>query len=132
MKKIYVAGDYSADNIIEGLQNIGKGRMESVKLFRRGFAPFCPWWDASFCIDLPYADFDKDMFYNASMAWMEASDAVYVISGVGKGGGVDKEIARAAKLGIPVFYNMDDLVNWSVEKVTTINFMGEKYPLKKE
>ena len=115
MKKIYVAGDYSADNIIEGLQNIGKGRFESAKLFVHGFAPFCPWWDASFCIDHPYETYDKEMFYNASMVWLEVSDAVFVISGVGKGGGVDKEIARASELGIPVFNNIEDLTNWSID-----------------
>jgi len=113
MKKIYVAGDYSADNIIDGLQNIGKGRFESAKLFTYGFAPFCPWWDASFCIDSPYEPFDKDMFYNASLAWMEVSDAVYVISGVGNGGGVDKEIARAEAFRIPVFYDLESLMEWA-------------------
>ncbi len=35
---------------------------------------------------------------------------------VGNGGGVDKEIARADELGIPVFYVLDNLINWGIER----------------
>lgn len=114
--KIYIAGRYSADNIIDGLRNIGRGQQEAAFLFELGFAPFSPWWDRSFVLDNPNGDYSKQMFYDASLAWMEVSDAVYVISGKGDGGGVDAEIKRAGELMIPVFYEIDDLLRWS-EKV---------------
>jgi hypothetical protein len=110
--KIYIAGNYSSDNIIDGLKNIGYGRKAAAHLFSIGFAPFAPWWDASFVTDNPTGDYTKDMFYAASLQWMESSDAIYVISGVGKGGGVDMEIARAKSLGIPVFYELKELISW--------------------
>ena len=114
--KIYIAGRYSSDNIIDGLRNIGLGQQEAAFLFELGFAPFSPWWDRSFVLDNPNGDYSKQMFYDASLAWMEVSDAVYVISGRGDGGGVDAEIKRAGELMIPVFYEIDDLLRWS-EKV---------------
>ena len=117
--KIYIAGRYSSDNIIDGLRNIGLGQQEAAFLFELGFAPFSPWWDRSFVLDNPNGDYSKQMFYDASLAWMEVSDAVYVISGRGDGGGVDAEIKRAGELMIPVFYEIDDLLRWS-EKVVVV------------
>ena len=115
MKKIYVAGKYSADNVIDVLSNIGKGEAACCELFHDGFAVFCPWHDKSYVTGACYANsFDKEMFYRASLAWLEVSDAVYVISGVGDGGGVDKEIAHAEKLGIPVFYDYRALNDWAL------------------
>ena len=44
------------------------------------------------------------------MEWLRVSDAVYVISGEGKGGGVDAEIKIANELGIPIFRTIDELL----------------------
>jgi len=111
--KIYIAGRYSADNIIDGLRNIGRGRKVAAELFELGFAPFAPWWDASFILDNPDGEYSKQMFYDASLEWMKVSDAVFVISGVDDGGGVDSEIETADKLHIPVFNELKDLLRWA-------------------
>ncbi|MBC8438183.1 MAG: hypothetical protein H8D87_00650, partial [Deltaproteobacteria bacterium] len=55
--KIYIAGKYSSDNIIDGLRNIGRGQQEAALLFELGFAPFSPWWDRSFVLDNPNGDY---------------------------------------------------------------------------
>jgi len=117
MKKIYVAGRYSAGNIIEGLQNIGKGEAVCARLFREGFAVFCPWADSTYCKLLWMDDLRKESFYQASIAWLEVSDAVLVISGEGDGGGVDAEIKIAGELGIPVFRRVFDLIKWDGVKL---------------
>ena len=111
--KIYIAGKYSSDNIIDGLKNIARGQKVAAQLFELGFAPFSPWWDRSFILDNPEGTYTKQMFYDASLQWMEVSDSVYVISGVGDKGGVDKEIVRAFLLHIPVFYDIDNLLRWA-------------------
>ena len=110
MKRIYVAGNYSANNIIDCLKNIGKGQQACATLFTLGYYPFCPWHDKSYIIDNPYLEFNVEQFHQHSLAWLEVSDALYVISGKGKGGGVDAEIKRAKELGIPVFYEMENLI----------------------
>ena len=51
MIKVYVAGPYSADNVIDVLKNIGRGEKMCSQLFQDGFAPFCPWHDKSYVID---------------------------------------------------------------------------------
>jgi len=112
MKRVYCAGSYSAKNVLDVLRNIGKGQQACAELFKAGFAPFCPWHDKSYVIDNPDVNFEVAQFHNHSMAWLEVSDAIYVISGVGDGGGVDAEIERAEELGIPVFYSIDDLFEW--------------------
>lgn len=113
MKKVYVAGKYSADNIIDCLKNIGKGKKACAELFHDGLFPFCPWHDASYVEDACDAHIDKSLFYKASLAWLEVSDAVYVISGRYDGGGVDKEIKRAKELNIPVFHDYHALLCWA-------------------
>ena len=111
MIKVYVAGNYSANNVIDVLKNIGIGEKTCAELFHDGFSPFCPWHDASYVKDACYLkDIDVSLFHKHSMAWLEVSDCVYVISGVGNKGGVDAEIKRADELGIPVFYDYVSLV----------------------
>ncbi len=112
MEKVYVAGEYSADNVLDVLKNIGKGREVCCHLFMIGFAPFCPWHDASYVISNPHVKHSKHKFYKVSIEWLKCSDAILVISGKGKGGGVDKEIAIAEQLGIPIFYKIADLLRW--------------------
>jgi len=115
MKRIYVAGNYSTNdnggtaNIIEAMQNIRAGQKASMAVWKAGFIPFCPWLDYQFCLvdDEPPT---IKMFQEYSMAWLEVSDAVLVISGAGNGGGVDAEIERARDLNIPIFYNIRDLI----------------------
>ena len=110
--KVYIAGDYSANNTIKTLQNIGKGEKAAAQLFDMGFAPFCPWHDKSYAMELCDKELEVSKFYNASLAWLEVSDAVFVISGRGNGGGVDAEIKRAIELKIPVFDSLVCLKRW--------------------
>ena len=110
--KVYIAGKYSADNILDCLKNIGRGEMVAAELFEKGFAPFAPWFDKSFVLYNPDGNYTKQMFYDASLVWMECSDVVFVISGMGEGGGVDMEIERAESLCIPVFDDLAELIRW--------------------
>lgn len=104
--KVYVAGAYSADNVLSVLQNIGRGEKACAELFRLGFAPFCSWHDKSYVTDNPDIIFDINDFYEYSIAWLEVSDAMLVIDGWEKSKGTIKEIGIARKLGIPVFFSI--------------------------
>lgn len=110
IKRVYVAGPYSADNVLEVLRNIGKGQKACANLFKLGFAPFCPWHDKSYVYDNPDETFTVPMFYEYSMAWLEVSDAVMVLPGYETSKGTLAEIKRAEELGIPVFYSEHDLI----------------------
>jgi hypothetical protein len=109
MKKIYVAGAYSANNVLDVLKNIGRGEDYSAKLFMMGYAPFCPWHDKDFVLRNWDKDFTVKMFYDYSMAWLEVSDIVFVIPGYENSKGTLAEIERAKELNIPVVYSLDEL-----------------------
>ena len=111
MKRIYVAGKYSADNVLDVLQNIGRGEACCAELFRLGYAPFCPWHDKQYCMTLYNSKLTVEQFYNYSIAWLEVSDAVLLVDGWEDSKGTLAEIDIAKKLGIPIFKNIVELLN---------------------
>ena len=113
MKRIYVSGPYSANNVLDVLKNIGRGQQMCARLFADGFAPFCPWHDRTFITDNPNGEFTVDQFYRYSLAWLEVSDAMLVIGDWQSSKGTLKEIEYATALDIPVFYYFETLLAWS-------------------
>lgn len=115
MKRIYVAGNYSRNakgetaNVIEVLENMHTGISICNRLLGIGFHVFCPWLDFQFGLTGIY-EITKEIYIANSMSWLEVSDAVLAISGVGLGSSVDNEINRADELEIPVFYSIEGLV----------------------
>lgn len=109
MIKVYVAGPYSADNVLDVLRNIGRGEQLAAELFQMGFAPFVPWHDKDFVIKQPEGNFEVGIFYKYSMEWLRVSDCVLVLPGYTKSKGTLAEIAEAERLNIPVFYSIDEL-----------------------
>ena len=113
--RVYVAGRYSRNtkgqpgNILEVFQNIQMGTQVCAMLMKRGFDVFCPWLDFQFLWYQP--DMPKSRFYEQSLAFLEVCDAMLVISGEGACGGVDKEIKFAADHGIPIYRDIQELVN---------------------
>lgn len=112
MKRIYVAGPYSSDNVIEVLQNIGHGKDVCADLFLLGYAPFCPWHDKTYVEDRYLTKFTVKQFYEYSIVWLEVCDAVLLIGDWTKSKGVLAEIERAKELGIPVFESLGKLMAW--------------------
>lgn len=107
MKKIYVAGPYSANNVLEVLQNIGRGQKACAELFKKGYAPFCPWHDKSYVIDNPDDKFTVDQFYEYSIAWLKVSDAMLLLPGWTGSKGTLAEYKIAIDMGMPVFRDID-------------------------
>jgi hypothetical protein len=116
--KIYVAGAYSDVNVLRVLKNIGRGQYWSSKLFMEGFAPFVPWFDKEFVIQNWDQDFKVYDFYEYSLEWLKASDAVFIVPNYGEmknwedSEGVLKEIRVAEENNIPVFYDLKSLLEW--------------------
>jgi hypothetical protein len=110
MKRIYIAGAYSADNVIDVLRNIGRGERLAGEVFRAGFAPFCPWHDKDYVIQSPDAEYTVQQFYDYSIAWLIVSDAVLLVPGWEKSLGTRREIEIAEAHDIPVFETLDELI----------------------
>ena len=109
MKRVYVAGAYSGNNVIEILQNIGRGEWYSAQIFKLGYSPFVPWHDKDFVIKLWDQELDVDMFYKYSLTWLEVSDIIFLVPGWEKSKGTLKEIEVANKLGIRIVTELDKL-----------------------
>lgn len=116
MKRVYVAGAISADHHFAFLRNVGRGIQYGIKLLLLGFAPFIPHLDFLLVFqatDSETKELVKDgVFYSYSMAWLEASQAVFVLPNSENSKGTQKEIERARELGIPIFDNIPALVMW--------------------
>ena len=109
-KRIYIAGAISDNNLLNSWENIRKGIKLSVEVLKAGFAPFSPWLDYNFQLQLRDGEsLSVDDYYAYSMTWLEASDIVYVIPGWENSKGTLAEISRANALNIPVVYSMTDL-----------------------
>ena len=112
MKRVYVAGPYSADDISDVFENIRKGMRMGVEVFLAGYSPYVPWHD--FHHNLMLRDGESlsvDDYYEMSMAWLVVSDAMLVLPGWQKSKGTIAEITRAVELDIPIFYSLSDLIN---------------------
>jgi len=110
MKRVYVAGAYSSDNVTDILNNMRRGVRASTEVLLAGFAPYSPWLDYHYQLMLRDGEtLTVQQYYDYSMAWLEASDFVLVLPNSEHSKGVKAELARAKELGIPVFQTVEEL-----------------------
>lgn len=105
IKRIYVAGNYNANNVIKVLDNIKKGTKVCVDLLKKGYIPFCPWLDYNFHW---YGELTIKDYYRYTMSWLEVCDCIYVLNDSEYSKGTQKEIERAKELNILVLYEGKD------------------------
>ncbi len=109
-KRVYVAGAYSANNVIGVLDNMRRGMRASTEIILMGFAPFCPWFDYHFQLMLRNNErLSVQDYYDYSIAWLEVSEAVLVLPNSENSVGTTKEIQKAQELGIPIYYSKETL-----------------------
>jgi hypothetical protein len=108
MKRVYVAGSYSANSVIAVFDNIRNGIKASVSVLQLGYSPFCPWLDFQFALT---EHITLEQYYRYSMAWLEVSDAVLVLPDSEQSKGTQAEIERAKQLNIPIVYSFNELEN---------------------
>jgi hypothetical protein len=111
-KRIYVAGAYSADNVIDVLQNIGRGEHYAAKLILEGFAPHFPWHDKDYCIRMWREKFTVEQFREYSVAWLRVSDAMFLVPGWEGSQGTRAEIRVAREMDIPIFKRLQNIRAW--------------------
>jgi len=117
MKTVYVAGSYSADNVIKVLENMRNGMRTSTEVLLAGFAPFCPWLDYQFSLMLREGEKLKvEDYYEYSIAWLKKSDIMLVLPNSESSKGVQREIMIAEQLKIPIYYDLTKLVYEEYEK----------------
>lgn len=117
IRRVYIAGaitPYKSEHPVFGfLGNIARGVRASLVLLLKGHAPFCPFLDFQYWFYLREGEnITEKMIKDLSMAWLEVSDAVLVLPKYRKSAGTRAEIERAKEIGIPVFYDIEDLIDF--------------------
>ena len=108
--RVYVAGPYSADNVLTVLDNIRRGIRVSTEVLLAGHSPFCPWLDFLFQLLLKEGEtLAVDDYYRYSLDWLKVSDAVLVLPEWQLSKGTLAELETANDLGIPIYYTLKDL-----------------------
>lgn len=115
MKRIYIAGPYSADNVMDVLHNIRKGIQMSYEVMKLGYSPFCPFLDFHFVLMDIGSELKLEDFYRYSIDWLAVSDAILLIDGWQDSKGSVKEWEYAKKNNIPVFYSISELMESDIE-----------------
>lgn len=100
-KRIYLAGAYSADNILKVLTNIREGIKVASHWTKEGYAVFCPFLDYQYQF---FNDLSIDDYYQYSLAFLEVCDEMWVLPNWENSNGTKKEIDFAEKYGIPIKY----------------------------
>jgi hypothetical protein len=108
LKRVYIAGAYSADNVLGVLDNIRKGIRWGTKVLLAGHAPYVPWLDFQLFLMLRGEEnLSVENFYNMSTKWLEVSDVMFMTPGWENSVGSKMEKTRAESLGIPIVYDID-------------------------
>jgi len=110
MKRIYIAGPYSASNVITVLDNIREGMRLATEVFLLGYAPFVPFFDFHFQLMLREGEnLTVEDYYKYSIAWLKVSDAMLLVPGWQSSKGTKSEMEIADKMSIPIYYDINKL-----------------------
>jgi len=112
MIKVYVAGPYSCRARCEygvDLTAMQRGIDACARLLSLGYAPYCPWLDYQFRLCRHGQFIDRSLFYQMSLAWLEVSDAMFIMDRH-ISLGVQDEIDFASEKGIPIYYDFEDFI----------------------
>lgn len=110
MKRVYVAGPISANDPITLFGNEKNGIDTAAWLLLQGFAVFCPHLDFQYLLGVYGKDITKEQLQANSMAFVEVCDCMLVLPGWENSDGTKREMYRAEKLDIPVYFNVHELV----------------------
>ena len=112
MRRIYVAGPYSAGDVLSVFENMKRGMALATQVRQLGFAPFCPWMDFMYLFLNNGEPFSLENCYEYSLAWLKVSDAILFTPDWKESPGAIAEHEYAIKKHIPIFYSLGDLGRW--------------------
>ena len=117
VKRVYICGPITPrgnrNKSVEHLTNIKRGIQAGKMLMRMGFSPYNPFLDYSYWL----VD-DNDFFLSVNhirrmdLDWVDVADAVFCLPKWKKSVGAQGEVERAKKKGVPIFDNIDALVEY--------------------
>jgi len=122
LTRVYVAGKLN-DMAVEYLYNVHK-LMETAEMVRNhGFSVFVPAIDLLMGIKFGYKEYTD--YFDNGQPWLMASDAVFLTPGWQTSEGTKKEVELAGELGIPVFDDIEDLIEANKDGILQRPFVDE-------
>lgn len=115
MKVIYIAGPYMGihkdpvEDHIAIEQNVLNAKAAMIEIARHGVGVFCPHMH-SHGAELFLSVHDA-YWYVLDVHFLKACDAVLRLPGESQG--ADHEVITAEMLGLPVFHDIDEAINWA-------------------
>jgi hypothetical protein len=110
MRYIYVAGPYSKDDVAQNVRN-AIGAAEALVWW--GLVPFVPHLTHLWHLMCPHK---IDFWYKYDLEWLARCDCLLRLPG--ESTGADAEVVEAQRLGLPVFYSVNDCVKAMVKGAT--------------
>lgn len=107
---VYIAGPLTG---VHAFVNITLAVRAAERLRKAGMIPFVPHLSAYWETIAPGATYEDWMTW--CLAWLGRSDVVLRLPG--ESAGSDREVAHAAILGIPVFYDEESVINAGMRKL---------------
>jgi hypothetical protein len=105
--KVYIASPYTLGDLAVNV----KVQIDAVdELMNLGFVPFAPLYShfQHMVHPRPYTD-----WIAVDLEWIDVCDCLLRLPGESTGS--DGEVAHATKLGIPVFYSIQELKEWKLK-----------------
>ena len=110
MKRIYIAGPYTAVNARLVRQNVDEAIEIGCELIRKGWAPFIPHLSHYIWMH-PAGNFSYEIWTALDMEWLKVCDALYYMSA---SPGADKEIEEFRKFGRPIYYELSQVPDLAI------------------
>lgn len=107
MKKVFISGPYSKGDVA---QNVKIAMDMANELINHGFAPYCPHL-THFLHMNSWQPYEK--WLEIDCEFLVLCDAVIRLAG--ESSGADNEVELAKRTDIPIFYNIDELVDFLTE-----------------
>jgi len=105
-KRIYIAGALN-DDAIGYIKNLRRMIKHAILVRKHGYAVFVPGLD--FLLLLLSDEINYNFVFYNSWHWIKVAHAIYVVPKSKKSKGTKREVALAKKLGIPVFYKVEEM-----------------------
>lgn len=107
MRRVYIAGKLN-DDACEYIKHMHRMIKTAREVRRAGFSVYVPGND--FLEGLVDGNFGYEEYFQNSQPWLAASDAVFLTPGWETSSGTKREIALAQSLGIPVYTDLNKMV----------------------
>lgn len=105
MKRIYIAGPYSAKTAREVQANVNKAIETACMLIIEGWNPYIPHLSHYIWLH-PWGEFSWNKWLELDLEWLRLCDALFYL---GPSRGADMEKRVAASMGMPIYTSLEEL-----------------------